>query len=250
MIEDPERAFVSRYALGRDYHKVLRAKLQALADRMAAELGPFHYRVFTDSAPVMEVSLAARSGLGWRGKHTLLLSRDAGSLFFLGELFVSLDLEKDAPVTEHCGTCARCIAICPTQAIVAPYQLDARRCISYLTIEHHGAIPEELRAAHGQPHLRLRRLPAGVPVEQVREGRQRSRLRGAQRPRLRGARRSLRLDRGGIQPALRGLGDPAHRPRAVAAQHRGGAGQRADRPPSWRRWNRAATIRRSWCAST
>ena len=149
VIEDPERAFVSRYALGRDYHKVLRAKLQELADRMTRELGQFHYRVFTDSAPVMEVSLAAASGLGWRGKHTLLLSRDAGSLFFLGELFVSLDLRKDAPTTEHCGTCARCIAICPTNAIVAPYQLDARRCISYLTIEHHGPIPEALRPLMG-----------------------------------------------------------------------------------------------------
>ena len=149
VIEDPDAAFISRYALGRDYHKVLRAKLQALADRMAQELGPFHYRVFTDSAPVMEVSLAARSGLGWRGKHTLLLSRDAGSLFFLGELFVSLDLARDAPVSDHCGTCARCIAICPTGAIVAPYQLDARRCISYLTIEHHGAIPEALRPLMG-----------------------------------------------------------------------------------------------------
>src|SRR6476619_3597137 len=148
-LEDPSSAFVSRYALGRDYHKVLRARLQALAERMTAELGPFHYRVFTDSAPVMEVSLAAMAGLGWRGKHTLLLSRDAGSLFFLGELFVSLDLAKDAPVTAHCGTCERCIDICPTQAIVAPYQLDARRCISYLTIEHHGAIPEELRPLLG-----------------------------------------------------------------------------------------------------
>jgi epoxyqueuosine reductase len=149
VLGDPQSAFVSRYALGRDYHKVLRAKLQRLADRMTAELGPFHYRVFTDSAPVMEVSLAQRSGLGWRGKHTLLLSRDAGSLYFLGELFVSLDLARDAPVAEHCGTCARCIAVCPTQAIVAPYQLDARRCISYLTIEHHGAIPEELRPLMG-----------------------------------------------------------------------------------------------------
>jgi epoxyqueuosine reductase len=148
-LEDGERAFVSRYALGRDYHKVLRAKLQRLAERMTAELGPFHYRVFTDSAPVMEVSLAARSGLGWRGKHTLLLARDAGSMFFLGELFVSLDLKKDASVTEHCGTCERCIAICPTQAIVAPYQLDARRCVSYLTIEHHGSIPEALRPLMG-----------------------------------------------------------------------------------------------------
>jgi epoxyqueuosine reductase len=149
VLEDPESAFVSRYALGRDYHKVLRSRLQSLADRMTAELGPFHYRVFTDSAPVMEVALAARAGLGWRGKHTLLLSRDAGSLFFLGELFVGLDLARDAPVTEHCGTCSRCIEVCPTQAIVAPYQLDARRCISYLTIEHHGAIPGDLRPLMG-----------------------------------------------------------------------------------------------------
>ena len=149
VLEDPERAFISRYALGRDYHKVLRARLQALADRMTAELGAFHYRVFTDSAPVMEVSLATRSGLGWRGKHTLLLSRDAGSLFFLGELFVALDLSKDAATTAHCGSCARCIDVCPTKAIVAPYQLDARRCISYLTIEHGGSIPEELRPLMG-----------------------------------------------------------------------------------------------------
>ena len=149
VLADPDAGFVSRYALGRDYHKVMRARLQALADRMTSELGPFHYRVFTDSAPVMEVPLAQRSGLGWRGKHTLLLSRDAGSLFFLGELFVALDLARDEEVTEHCGTCARCIAVCPTQAIVAPYQLDARRCISYLTIEHHGAIPEELRPLMG-----------------------------------------------------------------------------------------------------
>jgi epoxyqueuosine reductase len=148
-LEDGGSAFVSRYALGRDYHKVLRAKLQQLADRMTTELGAFQYRVFTDSAPVMEVSLASMSGLGWRGKHTLLLSRDAGSMFFLGELFVSLDLARDAPTTEHCGTCNRCIDICPTKAIVAPYQLDARRCVSYLTIEHHGPIPEELRPLMG-----------------------------------------------------------------------------------------------------
>ncbi len=148
-LEDGESGFVSRYALGRDYHKVLRAKLKALADRMTHELGPFAYRVFTDSAPVMEVALAARAGLGWRGKHTLLLSRDAGSLFFLGELFVALDLERDPPAGAHCGTCERCIAICPTNAIVAPYQLDARRCISYLTIEHHGSIPEKLRPLMG-----------------------------------------------------------------------------------------------------
>jgi epoxyqueuosine reductase len=149
VLDDPERAFVSRYALGRDYHKVMRARLQQLADRMTAELGAFHYRVFSDSAPVMEVSLATRAGLGWRGKHTLLLSRDAGSLFFLGELFVSLDLAKDPATTAHCGSCERCIDICPTRAIVGPYQLDARRCISYLTIENPGPIPEELRPLMG-----------------------------------------------------------------------------------------------------
>jgi epoxyqueuosine reductase len=149
VLADPALAYVSRYAVGRDYHKVLRARLQALADRMLAELGPFTYRVFTDSAPVMEVALAARAGLGWRGKHTLLLTREAGSTYFLGELFVGLDLAKDAPVAEHCGTCERCLEACPTRAIVAPFQLDARRCISYLTIENPGPIPEEFRAAIG-----------------------------------------------------------------------------------------------------
>jgi epoxyqueuosine reductase len=146
---DGEKAQIARYARGRDYHKVLRNRLQKLCDRIEGEIGPFGYRAYADSAPVMEVELAARAGLGWRGKHTLLLSRDAGSLFFLGELFVGIDLQRDAPVSAHCGTCARCIEICPTQAIVAPYQLDARRCISYLTIEHHGAIPEELRPLMG-----------------------------------------------------------------------------------------------------
>ena len=149
VLADPGLAYVSRYAVGRDYHKVLRARLQALADRMTAELGPFAYRAFTDSAPVMEVALAARAGLGWAGKHTLLLSREAGSTYFLGELFVGLDLAKDAPVAEHCGTCERCLEACPTRAIVAPWQLDARRCISYLTIENPGPIPEDLRPAIG-----------------------------------------------------------------------------------------------------
>jgi epoxyqueuosine reductase len=149
VLDDPQRAFISRYALGRDYHKVMRAKLQQLADRMTAELGPFPHRVFSDSAPVMEVSLAARAGLGWRGKHTLLLSRDAGSMFFLGELFVGLDLAKDPATSAHCGTCERCIDICPTRAIVGPYQLDARRCISYLTIENPGPIDEALRPLIG-----------------------------------------------------------------------------------------------------
>ena len=146
---DPHQAVVSVYARGRDYHKVLRARLQRLADRLAEEVGPLGHRVFTDSAPVLEVELAARSGLGWRGKHTLALSRNAGSLFFLGEIFVDMALPPDAPASEHCGSCSACIDICPTQAIVAPYRLDARRCISYLTIEHAGSIDPALRPLMG-----------------------------------------------------------------------------------------------------
>jgi epoxyqueuosine reductase len=149
VIEDDEAAFISRYALGRDYHKVLRTKLQALADKIASEVEGFQYRVFTDSAPVMEVALATKAGIGWRGKHTLLLNREAGSMFFLGEIYVNLPLPIDAPTTEHCGSCTKCIDICPTKAIVAPYVVDARRCISYLTIEHKGAIPIEFREAIG-----------------------------------------------------------------------------------------------------
>ncbi|MGE0559638.1 MAG: tRNA epoxyqueuosine(34) reductase QueG [Burkholderiales bacterium] len=149
VINDDERAFISRYATGRDYHKVLRGRLQKLADRIVAAAGMHRHRVFTDSAPVMEVALAEKAGLGWRGKHTLLLNRDAGSAFFLGEIYTELPLPVDAPVEEHCGTCSKCIAVCPTQAIVAPYQLDARRCISYLTIELKGSIPETLRPLIG-----------------------------------------------------------------------------------------------------
>jgi epoxyqueuosine reductase len=146
---DPDAASIARYARGRDYHKVLRGRLQKLCDRIAEAHGPFGYRVFSDSAPVMEVELAQRAGLGWRGKHTLLLSRDAGSWFFLGEIYCDLPLPVSSPEENHCGTCRRCIDICPTRAIVAPYRLDARRCISYLTIEHKGSIPEELRPLMG-----------------------------------------------------------------------------------------------------
>ena len=142
-------AFVSRYALGRDYHKVLRGRLRRLAKRIEGEIGAFSHRVFADSAPVMEVELAQRAGLGWRGKHTLLLTREAGSYFFLGEIYTDLPLPVDAPLGEHCGSCRKCLDICPTQAIIAPYKLDARRCISYLTIEHRGSIPVELRALIG-----------------------------------------------------------------------------------------------------
>jgi epoxyqueuosine reductase len=142
-------AVVSLYARGRDYHKVLRQRLQHLAERIAQEIGPFGHRAFTDSAPVLEVELAQRSGLGWRGKHSLLLSREAGSMFFLGELFVDLALPVSVPTTTHCGRCEACMQLCPTQAIVAPYKVDARRCISYLTIEHEGPIDLALRPLIG-----------------------------------------------------------------------------------------------------
>jgi epoxyqueuosine reductase len=149
VIGAPEKAYIARYATGRDYHKVLRRRLRELAARIEREIGAFGHRVYTDSAPVMEVELAAKSGLGWRGKHTLLLSRDAGSYFFLGEIYTDLPLPADAPVADHCGSCSKCLDICPTGAIVAPYRVDARRCISYLTIELKGAIPLELRALIG-----------------------------------------------------------------------------------------------------
>ncbi|MDD5028890.1 MAG: tRNA epoxyqueuosine(34) reductase QueG [Rhodoferax sp.] len=148
-LQRPGEAVLSVYARGRDYHKVLRARLQKLCDQMAAEMGPLGCRVFTDSAPVLEVELASRSGLGWRGKHTLLLNRDAGSMFFLGEIFVDVALPASPPVTAHCGRCSACIDVCPTQAIVSPQRLDARRCISYLTIEHAGPIALELRPLLG-----------------------------------------------------------------------------------------------------
>ena len=149
VLKDGARAFVARYAMGRDYHKILRGKLKQLAKEIELAVGEFQYRIFTDSAPVMEVELAVKAGLGWRGKHTLLLDRRGGSLFFLGEIFTDLPLPIDQPVGNHCGSCQACIDVCPTGAIVAPYVLDARRCISYLTIEHQGSIPEEFRAAMG-----------------------------------------------------------------------------------------------------
>jgi epoxyqueuosine reductase len=154
-----DQATISLYARGRDYHKVIRTRLQILAQELADRIretlvktestSDIHFRVFTDSAPLMEVELASKAGLGWRGKHTLLLNREAGSFFFLGEILINLPLPIDAPIEPHCGSCTACIDICPTQAIIAPYQLDARRCISYLTIEHLGAIPVEFRRALG-----------------------------------------------------------------------------------------------------
>ena len=154
ILQNSDKAFISRYALGRDYHKVMRSKLQKLCEKIQAELpnySPenFEYRVFTDSAPVLEVALAEKAGLGWRGKHTLLINKDRGSWFFLGEIYTNLPLVVDDPATNHCGTCSSCMEVCPTQAITAPYEVDARRCISYLTIELKGSIPHELRPLIG-----------------------------------------------------------------------------------------------------
>jgi epoxyqueuosine reductase len=149
VLEDSSLAYISRYALGRDYHKVMRKRLQALADKIQNQVGPFGYRAFVDSAPVLEKALASKAGLGWIGKHTNLLSEQAGSWFFIGELFTDLPLPVDDQSTNHCGSCQACIDICPTRAITAPYQLDARKCISYLTIEHKSVIPVEYRKAMG-----------------------------------------------------------------------------------------------------
>ena len=149
LLKQSDKAAISRYALGRDYHKLMRQRLQKLATKIEQEIGSFGYRVFVDSAPVLEKALAEKAGLGWIGKHSNLLNREAGSWFFLGEIYTDLPLPGSEPVTEHCGSCTKCIDVCPTQAIVAPFQVDARRCISYLTIELKEAIPEEFRPMIG-----------------------------------------------------------------------------------------------------
>jgi epoxyqueuosine reductase len=149
VLADPERAYASRYALGRDYHKLMRKRLERLAGKIRAAVGPFGYRAFADSAPVLEKPLARNAGLGWIGKHTNLINKHAGSWFFLGELYTDLPLPADTAANDHCGSCHACLDICPTRAITAPYRLDARRCISYLTIELRGSIPLELRRAIG-----------------------------------------------------------------------------------------------------
>ncbi|WP_020160873.1 tRNA epoxyqueuosine(34) reductase QueG [Methylobacter marinus] len=148
-LDDPYSAYISRYALGRDYHKMLRNRLQKLADRIQRHYGPFGYRAFVDSAPVLEKALAEKAGLGWIGKHSNLINRKAGSWFFLGEIYTDLPLPADATATSHCGSCSACMTVCPTQAIVSPYRVDARRCISYLTIELQGPIPEPFRPLIG-----------------------------------------------------------------------------------------------------
>lgn len=148
-LHDPNRAYISRYALGRDYHKVMRQKLKQFCEHLAAEFGEFSHRICVDSAPIFEVEFAQQSGLGWEGKHTLLLNRVAGSMFFLGEVLADLPLKPTEPIGAHCGRCSRCMDVCPTGAIIAPHQLDARLCISYLTIEYRGVIPEHLREKIG-----------------------------------------------------------------------------------------------------
>ncbi|MDH5216222.1 MAG: tRNA epoxyqueuosine(34) reductase QueG [Gammaproteobacteria bacterium] len=149
ILSQTDKAYISRYALGRDYHKVMRKRLQQLAARIEQAIGTFGYRVFVDSAPVMEKAIAEKAGLGWVGKHSNLLSRESGSWFFLGEIYVDIDLPVDQKIDDHCGKCTSCIDECPTNAIIAPYVVDARRCISYLTIELHGSIPVEFRKAMG-----------------------------------------------------------------------------------------------------
>jgi len=149
ILEQPNKAAISRYAMGRDYHKLIRKKLQKLAEKIKAEVKDFNYRVFTDSAPVMEKAIAEKAGLGWIGKHSNVLNAKAGSYFFLGEIYTNIPLPISQKATYHCGSCTKCIDVCPTQAIVAPFQVDARRCISYLTIEHKGPIPKEFHKAIG-----------------------------------------------------------------------------------------------------
>ncbi len=149
VLGDATRGYVSRYAVGRDYHKLMRRRLQRLADRVAAEAGPFGYRVFVDSAPVLEKAIAEQAGIGWTGKHTNLVSAEAGGWFFLGEIYTDMPLPPDPPAANHCGRCTACLDLCPTAAIVEPYRVDARRCISYLTIELKGPIPGALRPLMG-----------------------------------------------------------------------------------------------------
>lgn len=234
-LADPERAYVARYALGRDYHKLVRKRLQRLADRLAAVAGPIGYRVFCDSAPVLEKALAAKAGLGWIGKHSLLLDRRAGSWFFLGEIYTDLPLPTDSAAGAHCGSCRRCIDVCPTGAIVAPYQLDARRCIAYLTIEHRGPIPEPLRPLLGNRifgcddcqlvcpwnrHARLSREAALAPRESLNRARL-VELIGWDEERFLGETRGNPLRRAGYTGFLRNvavaLGNAPPSPAAVQA---------------------------------
>ena len=225
MLNDPLLGYVSRYALGRDYHKVLRHRLAQLAGRIAAAAGTAGFRAFTDSAPVLEKALARDAGLGWIGKHTNLLDRHDGSWFFLGEIYTDLPLPIDAPVSSHCGSCTACIDVCPTQAIVAPYELDARRCISYLTIEHDGPIPEEFRTAMGNRIYGCDDCQLVCPWNRYAKVTAEPDFRDAARARRAEPGRAVPLERRAVPGADRRQRDSTHRLRALAAQRRGGARQ-------------------------
>jgi len=234
-LDEPGHAYVSRYALGRDYHKLLRRRLQQLADRIAKEVGPFGYRVFTDSAPVLEKPLARNAGLGWIGKHTNLINKDAGSWFFLGEIYTDLPLPQTGAGANHCGTCRACIDVCPTDAIVAPYQLDARRCISYLTIELHGPIPVEFREAIGNRvygcddcQLFCPWNKFAVPTAED-DFRPRHGLDDSSLAELFGWSESEWQARTDLSRENRGVRHPTHRLRTLAAQPGGSTGQCAFR---------------------
>ena len=245
ILRQRDRGAISVYARGDDYHEIIKPRLKRIARWLLQQAGG-DVKVFVDTAAVMEKPLAQAAGLGWQGKHTNLVSRELGSWLFLGAIFTTLELPPDAAETDHCGSCRACLDICPTAAFPAPYRLDARRCISYLTIEHKGPIPRGAAPAHGQPHLRLRRLPGGLSVEQIRASRPRGEARG---PRRRCRRRRSPISRGLDEAAFRALfaKSPvqAHRPRPVRAQcagrdrqfggsgarRRGRAAARATRPP-------------------
>lgn len=243
VLNQPERAYVSRYALGRDYHKLMRKRLAALAKRIEAQVGSFGYRAFVDSAPVMERALAQKAGLGWFGKNAMMLNPQAGSLFFLGELYTDLPLPVDAPFArDHCGSCNACQTVCPTGAIVADKVVDARKCISYLTIELHGAIPEQYRRAMGNRIYGCDDCQLFCPFTRFTQTTREADFCPAPRPRPRRAVNAVWLGRRRISRQDRRQRDSPHRLRALAAQHRRGAGQRALQPRRGSRADGAAQL--------
>ncbi len=228
VLDDPRRAYVSRYALGRDYHKLLRKRLQQLARRIEQVVGPFGYRAFTDSAPVLEKAIAQKAGLGWIGKHTNLIDDKGGSWFFLGELFTDLPLPVDTPATDTAAPATACIDICPTRAIVAPYQLDARRCISYLTIELRGPIPASSAAPSATASTAATTANWSAPGTAL-PGLPRSGVSATPATRQYNPDRVVPLERRPVHAPAGRLADPPYRLRLLVAQHCRGAGQRAHR---------------------